>query len=114
MSGKYAIALISLYLCGAALCAGETRRPSPGNTTYYIHPANGNDAHSGLSKQQAWKTFEQVNKLVLSRGDRIEILAPGAFDQTLQITGSGSRWSPIEVYFAPGRYDFYPTNALRR
>ncbi len=30
------------------------------------------------------------------------------------ITGAGSKEAPIKVHFAPGRYDFFPSNALRR
>ena len=87
---------------------------SPDNDRYYINPADGNDAHSGLKKEQAWKTFAPVNRLALSCGDRVEILAPGAFNQTLAITGSGSGEAPIRIHFAPGRYDFFPSEALRR
>ena len=87
---------------------------TPGGTVYYIDPADGNDSHSGLTNEQAWKSFAPVNRLHLTAGDRVEIIAPGAFDQTLVITGSGSSEAPIRINFAPGRYDIYPGNALRR
>ena len=92
----------------------EHRVMSPGSTTYYIDPADGKDTHSGLKKEKAWRTFGHINRLTLAAGDQVKIIAPGAFDQTLMITGSGNKKAPIEIHFAPGRYDFFPSNALRR
>ncbi len=81
---------------------------------YYIHPTKGDDAHSGADQSRAWRTFEPINEANLMPGDRVHILAPGHFAQTLHITGSGSKAAPIEVHFAPGAYDFSPSHALRR
>ncbi|MEY4867154.1 MAG: hypothetical protein RIT36_53, partial [Bacteroidota bacterium] len=33
---------------------------SPGNTTYFINPVNGNDDHSGLTEDRAWRTFSHI------------------------------------------------------
>ena len=87
---------------------------SPGNTSYYINPADGSDTHTGLKEEQAWQTFAPINRLTLSAGDRVNIIAPGPFEETLMITGNGTAKAPIMVHFAPGRYDFHPTKALRR
>ena len=92
----------------------EERAMSPAKTTYYINPAGGSDTHTGLTEKQPWKTFAPINRLTLTAGDRVNIIAPGSFDQTLMITGYGTAKKPIMVHFAPGRYDFYPTRALRR
>ena len=83
-------------------------------STYYINPTTGNDTQTGRSKEDAWKTFRPANRLMLSSGDRIEITAPGSFKDTLHIRGSGTATAPIEVHFAPGRYDIYPDKLLRR
>jgi hypothetical protein len=92
--------------------AGQRKR-SPGNTTYHIDPTAGDDANSGLTRKLAWRSFQRVNQLRLAPGDRVEIVAPGSFDQTLALTGLGRADAPIEIRFAPGRYDFYPDKAFR-
>lgn len=89
------------------------RQPSPGRTTYHIDPAAGDDANSGLDRNQAWKSFRRVNQLRLAPADRIEIVAPGSFDQTLVLAGGGTAEAPVEVRFAPGRYDFHPDHMFR-
>jgi len=91
----------------------EKRVASPGRTVYHIDPAKGDDTKSGLDRDQAWKTFRRINQLRLAPGDRVEIVAPGAFDQTLAISGGGTAEAPVEVRFAAGRYDFHPDNAFR-
>jgi hypothetical protein len=87
---------------------------SPGNTTYYINPAGGSDDHSGLTTNEAWRTFNRVNQLQFSPGDRIEITSPGAFSQTLTLTGKGGAENPVKVHFASGRYDFFPDSIHRK
>lgn len=89
------------------------RESSPGNTIYYIDPASGDDAASGLERERAWRSFARINKLLLGPGDRVEIVAPGSFDQTLMLAGAGTEEAPVEVHFAPGRYDFHPDHAFR-
>ncbi|RLJ01334.1 MAG: hypothetical protein DRP08_05640, partial [Candidatus Aenigmatarchaeota archaeon] len=94
--------------------AEECRKTSPGNTTYYINPADGNDSNSGLNKKLAWRSFSGINHLLLSPGDRVVITSPGSFDQTLMLMGTGTAKAPVEISFAPGRYDLYPTRTLKR
>ena len=119
---KINILLLICVICGNTIGGQSTgiypvkgeRATSPGNTTYFINPADGSDTHTGLKKEQAWQTFAPINRLTLTVGDRVNVIAPGSFDQTLMITGSGTAKAPIIVHFAPGRYDFYPTKALSR
>jgi hypothetical protein len=94
--------------------SAEDRTRSPGHTTYYIDPAEGDDGHSGLAQTLAWRTFGPINHLLLSAGDRVEVVSPGSFEHTLMLTGVGTSEAPIEIHFAPGRYDFYPDRAIRR
>jgi len=86
---------------------------SPGNTTYYIHPEDGDDENSGVKEKRAWRTFSKINRMQLSAGDRIEIVAPGSFDQSLILSGAGTAEEPVIVNFAQGNYDFYPDNAYK-
>jgi len=85
----------------------DSRKLSRGNTTYFINPEKGNDSNSGLKENRAWRTFNPLNQLLLSPGDRVMITSPGAFDQTLMLMGAGTPESPVEVIFAPGRYDLF-------
>lgn len=91
----------------------DRRLVSPGHTTYFINPASGDDAAPGHDRDHAWRTFRRVNQLRLAPGDRIEVEGPGSFDQTLALSGSGTAEEPVEVRFAPGRYDFHPDHAYR-
>jgi len=113
------IKIILLFsVCGFLLlcqCTNITRniKISPGNTTYYINPAEGDDDNSGVQAERAWQTFSQINCMELSAGDRIEITSPGSFDQTLILKGKGTAENPIEVNFAAGRYNFFTDNIYR-
>lgn len=112
------ISILLLILTG--LLSAETpndptakaRTASPGKMTYHIDPVSGDDANPGLTKGQPWKTFHPVNRLSLAPGDRVEVY-PGHFDHSLSVTGSGHPDNPIEIRFAPGRYDFDPIHAYR-
>jgi hypothetical protein len=88
----------------------EQRIASPGHATYYVHPAKGNDGNSGLKPEEAWRSFAPVNARQLAPGDRVEILAAGAFHGSLVPSGSGSQSEPVEIRFAPGEYDFFPAD----
>lgn len=107
-AGESTVSQVSLYP------ALKDRQVSPGNTTYYIDPAKGNDRNSGILPGQAWKTFLPVNQLQLSPGDIVEVLAPGAFHESLVLKGAGNDAQPVKVKFAPGRYDLFPDAALKR
>ncbi|MCX6925976.1 MAG: right-handed parallel beta-helix repeat-containing protein [Verrucomicrobia bacterium] len=89
------------------------RTVSPGHTTYYVDPKAGDDSNSGLQADRAWRSFKQVNRRLFAAGDRISVLAPGAFNESLMPMGAGTIEAPVEINLAPGRYDFYPTNALK-
>ena len=91
----------------------EDRKHSPGKTTYYIDPEKGNDENSGTGIKNPWKTFIRANQLIFSAGDKLKIVAPGTFHQSLMMMANGNKTSPVTVSFAPGRYDFYPDSAYR-
>lgn len=89
------------------------RIKSPGQTAYFIDPRRGDDINTGLSRDQAWRTFRRINVRILAPGDRVEIIAPGGFKETLMPMGVGTAETPVEIRFAPGRYDFFPTDAIK-
>jgi hypothetical protein len=92
---------------------GDERKVSRGNTTYFIDPVKGSDNNTGLKGKRAWLTFRHLNQLKLSPGDKVEILSPGKFDQTIFLQGAGTDDNPVEINFAPGRYDIFPDNIYR-
>ena len=86
---------------------------SGGHTTYYIDPNTGNDENRGSKKDEPWKSFRRVNQMVLTKGDRIEVMSPGAFHESLFLIGQGTAKLPVTIHFAPGRYHFFPEHAFK-
>ncbi len=84
---------------------------SPGHTTYYVHPAQGNNSNDGKSENKAWKNLTKVNTLMLSPGDRIDI-APGKHNGSLKPSGAGTAGKPVVFVFAPGVHEFSAGNAI--
>ena len=80
------------------------------NTTYYINPVSGNDENLGTKKEAPWKTFYKLNQLILTKGNKVEILSPGTFRESLHVMEKGTKEAPIIIKFAPGKYDFFPEN----
>jgi hypothetical protein len=91
----------------------EGRKRSPGATQYFIDPVNGNDRNNGRNQQNPWKSFAPANRFIFSAGDRLTVVAPGRFDNSLVLRAVGTAKQPVNIVFAPGRYDFYDTHAYR-
>ncbi|HEY4195559.1 MAG TPA: hypothetical protein VGM63_08485, partial [Mucilaginibacter sp.] len=91
----------------------KDRKHSPGNITYYIDPQKGDDNNAGTDLKNPWRTFKRANRLIFSAGDKLRIVAPGAFHQSLVVMAGGNKASPVIISFAPGRYDFYPDSAYK-
>ncbi|MBL8001352.1 MAG: right-handed parallel beta-helix repeat-containing protein [Flavobacteriales bacterium] len=83
-------ALAMLAFSGWALLAQAT--------TYYVSP-NGNDANSGTSESQAWRTIARVNQLSfgLQPGDAVLFQKGGTYRGTLVVASSGTTTSPITI-----------------
>jgi hypothetical protein len=86
---------------------------SPGNTTYFIDPAKGDDANSGKKANKAWKSIARLNAMKLAPGDTVTIAA-GFHAETLKPSGAGSAAKPVVITLAPGRHEFGVDDALRR
>ncbi|MEI6809274.1 MAG: right-handed parallel beta-helix repeat-containing protein [bacterium] len=91
----------------------EKRIKSAGNTSFFVDPVAGNDSNTGLTREKPWQSFRPVNARLLGPGDRVEILAPGSFRETLMPMGAGTAEKPVEIRFATGAYDFYPDAAIK-
>jgi len=103
------VSVVVLLAC-ACMCTGEVSagsRPSPANspagrpqfsgTTYYVSSVNGNDADSGTSAAQAWKTLKAVNSRTFSPGDKILFERGTQYTGRLVAHGSGAEGFPIIV-----------------
>ena len=68
-------------------------------TTYYLNPDTGSDAASGLSKDQAWQTFERLYQQSLSPGDEVRLASGAIFQEMLYLdeNHTGSADAPIRV-----------------
>jgi hypothetical protein len=81
---------------------------SPGNTTYYVDSAKGDDARDGRSPGNAWKSLDRVNAGTFAPGDRILLRAGSSWEGFLAPGGSGSAKAPIVI----GRYGRGPKPAI--
>jgi hypothetical protein len=102
----------SMVVWGAESAPHPARTSSPGNAVYFVDPQSGDDARDGRTTKTSWKTFVPVNDLLLSPGDRVEVVASGVFRESLVLTGSGTAEKPVEIHFASGVYDFFPDKAF--
>jgi hypothetical protein len=93
--------------------AANERIVSKENITYYINPVSGSDDNKGTKKEAPWKTFKKVNQLILTKGNRIEVLEPGTFRESLFLIGQGAKENPITIHFAQGKYNFHPENSFK-
>lgn len=70
---------------------------SPGHTRYYMDSVHGNDAHSGRSPSQAWRTLARVNAGTFAPGDTILLAAGSHWTGFLAPGGSGTPTAPIRM-----------------
>ena len=89
---KLVLLLCSLWLNGAA-CAAD----------YFVNSQSGDDAWSGTTREQAWKSLSRVNRQVFQPGDRILFKAGTRYTGQLAPQGSGSEKNPIHIgKYGPG------------
>ena len=73
---------------------------APLSGTYYIDAVNGHDIASGLTEAEAWRSFDNVNKTVLTAGTKILLKKGSIWNQRLEIRGAGtvSNWIEVDSY----------------
>jgi hypothetical protein len=64
---------------------------------YYLDATAGNDARSGQSPVEAWRSLEKVNATVFRPGDEILLKRGQRWQGTLQPQGSGTPEQPIRL-----------------
>ena len=78
--------------------SGNKLMASPGDTTYRIDPAIGDDANPA---GKPWKTFGKLNSVKLAPGDKV-VIAPGMQEESLKPSGAGTVEKPVVIQFLPG------------
>lgn len=112
--------LVAAVYFGLPACAAikypgvNDRIISPGNTAYYIDAEKGSDDNRGTDRHNAWKTFRQVNKRIFSAGDRITIIGPAEFKESLFLVAHGSSKKHVKLIFLKGIYSFYPEASFKK
>ena len=92
LTGTSALLLLSSYTVQA-----ESAEETAGEI-YYVSSENGNDANSGTSERQAFKTLDKINRLTLKSGDQVLLEKGSVFEnQALHVKGSGSKEAPIKI-----------------
>lgn len=74
--------------------------PSQGGTTYYVDSARGSNENTGLTPEQPWRDFANVNGLVLGPGDALLLKRGSVFDEELAVSahGTADNWAVIGAY----------------
>ena len=83
--------IISLLLFVSLLFCARAQ-----DKTYFVSP-DGNDAASGLSVKDAWKTIDKVNTFVFQPGDKVLFESGKTFYGQLKVQGSGAEGKPITL-----------------
>lgn len=82
-------AVLAIAAAGAAT--------APATAVYYVDSVNGNDANSGVSPQQAWRSLGQASAAPLNPGDQLLLARGSRFADRLVIGASGTPAAPILV-----------------
>jgi len=106
MTGKLFLILLLIVISGHSGCSAK-----PDNTddlannglkpyepvAYYIDSQNGNDANTGLSKDQAWRSLEKAGGAKLEPGDSLRFKRGSSYTGALYIRDSGNENHYITV-----------------
>lgn len=98
---------LSILLCSLLLflgsfksyCSDEgfVQSEKLGFRTYHIDSRNGSDNNSGLSPENAWKTFDNVKNITFSPGDKLLLKRGEKFVGELEISAKGTQGNKIIV-----------------
>ncbi|WP_162834544.1 right-handed parallel beta-helix repeat-containing protein [Amycolatopsis circi] len=91
------LTLAAAVILAAAATAAIPGTASATGTTYYVDCAGGNDANSGTSTAQAWKTLGKASAAVFHGNDKILLKRGTQCAGTLAPKGSGTASQPIGI-----------------
>lgn len=111
ITAGWVIAALSMAVAarGEAAVSDEVLEASPGDTTYQVDPAKGDDANPA---GKPWKTYGKLNSMKLAPGDRV-LISPGVQQETLMPSGAGTRDKPVSIQFLPGVHTIASNNVRR-
>jgi len=83
----------------AASVSFTTRASAPRPSVYYVAP-DGDNAHSGASRDQAWRTIHHAAGKV-NAGDTV-LIAGGTYLETVRVRATGDQGKPVTFKAMPG------------
>lgn len=92
--------LIRLLICLVSVLAPLGAHAA----TYFVNNADGDDAASGTSMKQAWKSLDRVNQHLFQPGDQLRFKAGSRFAGQLRPQGSGRLDGDKPVPITVGKY----------
>lgn len=85
-------ALMLLSIPGLLACTRQTA-----TTNYYFDSVNGNDANTGTSPGQAFKSLSKLSSLPVNAGDSILLKSGSVFTEKLYFSGKGEAGRPVVI-----------------
>ncbi|MBP6169890.1 MAG: right-handed parallel beta-helix repeat-containing protein [Bacteroides sp.] len=86
----FIIPLLLVYGCG-------NPQPAREGVNYYLDAENGDDANSGLSERQAWKSIGKIKEIKLTAGDSLLLRRGTTFKGILEINAKGRADSRVII-----------------
>lgn len=83
--------VILLYAILHTGCSFDT------SVSYFIDPSKGDDLNAGTSPASAWKSFANLEGLVLQPGEKLLLKSGVTFNERLTVSGRGSADSPVYI-----------------
>ena len=87
--------LIASFLLFLSCGGGDGGSSDSNGRVFYVDSASGNDAKSGDSESNAWKSIARVNSQELQPGDTVMFKRGQSYDGSLELTSSGTESHPI-------------------
>lgn len=99
MKKIFATLLLSgiMLFTGAGVSGALVSASAESGTTYYISSSDGNDAQAGTSESTAWKSFANLEKKVLTAGDKVLLRRGDVWQDRMEIMGNGTQDAWVEI-----------------
>jgi hypothetical protein len=89
--------ILLLIFISACSFRPQNAKQGQARNGFYVDAINGNDAHTGRSPKQAWKTLAKVNAHVFEPGDQLLFKAGTEQVGQLKIQGAGAKGRLITI-----------------
>lgn len=85
------------FILVTLLCSSVKAEANDQGTTYYISNSEGDDLNVGTKQESPWKSFANVNNMVLQPGDSVLLKRGDTWNERLEIMGTGHEDEIIKV-----------------